>query len=63
MTDQPVEVALPEIPSRRWHLALDTSATPPGDIFPRDRQRPLSGSPLTVRERSVAVLEARGFSG
>jgi glycogen operon protein len=59
MTDRSVAIALPDIPSRHWHLALDTAATPPGDIIPRDRQRPLSGPSLDVRERSVAVLEAR----
>ena len=59
-TDQPVRVVLPDIPSRRWHLAIDTAATPPGDILSRDRQRPLAGPSLEVRERSVAVLEARG---
>jgi glycogen operon protein len=59
MTDQPVDLDLPDIPSRRWHLAFDTAAAPPGDIIARDRQHPLTGSSLSVRERSVAVLEAR----
>jgi glycogen operon protein len=59
MTDRSVAIAPPDIPSRRWHLALDTAAKPPGDILPRDRQRPLFGSSLNVPARSVTVLEAR----
>jgi glycogen operon protein len=62
MTDQRVDLDLPDIPSRRWHLALDTAAAPPGDIIARDPQHPLTGSSLSVRERSVAVLEARGLT-
>jgi glycogen operon protein len=62
MTDQPVELALPDIPPRRWHLTLDTAATPPGDIIPRGQQLPLSGTSLKVGPRCVAVLEARGLT-
>jgi len=59
MTHQTVDVDLPDIPSRRWHLALNTSAAPPGDVIVRDRQQPLSGKTFNVGPRSVAILEAR----
>ena len=59
MSDQAAEVALPAIPSRRWHLALDTSRLPPADILARDRQEPHPGSAYSIPARSVAVLEAR----
>jgi glycogen operon protein len=59
MTDQPIDLGLPDIPLRRWHLALNTGAPPPGDVVPRDRQRPLSGSSFNVGPHGVAVLEAR----
>ena len=31
MTEQAADVALPSIPGRRWHLALDTSRPPPDE--------------------------------
>ena len=51
-------VALPEIPGRRWHVALDASR-PPLDIVARKQQA--SHAPRSYRssERSVAALEAR----
>jgi glycogen operon protein len=59
MTDRSADLALPDIPSRRWHLVVDTSAPPPGDIVARDQQRPLSGASFGAGARSVAILEAR----
>ena len=35
MSDRAADVALPAIPSRRWHLALDTSRLAPADILSR----------------------------
>jgi glycogen operon protein len=59
MSDRPMEVALPAIPSRRWHLTLDTSRLAPGDILARDRQAPHPGTTYAIEARSVTVLEAR----
>ena len=59
MSDRAAEVALPAIPSRRWHLALDTSRSTPSDILPRDRQAPHPGAKYSVSARSVTVFEAR----
>jgi glycogen operon protein len=59
MSEQSVDVALPSIPGRRWHLALDTSRPPPGEILAPAEQSPHAGSAFPSRARSVAVLEAR----
>jgi len=59
MSDQTVDVALPSIPGRRWHLALDTSRPPPGDIRARDGQTPYTMIRYPVPPRSAIVLEAR----
>ncbi len=59
MSDRAADVALPAIPSRRWHLALDTSRLAPADIVARDRQKPHPGSAYSIPARSVAVFEAR----
>jgi len=61
MSDQGLDVSLPSIPGRRWHVALDTSdaarrhprAPPPGAAWPRA---------FRAGPRSVVVLE-RGMSG
>ena len=59
MNDAPADVALPSIPGRRWHLAVDTARSSPLDIVERGRQVKLAGESRTVGGRSVVVLEAR----
>jgi glycogen operon protein len=59
MGDGPAEVALPSIPGRRWHLAVDTVRSSPQDIVERRRQVPVAGESYSVGGRSVVVLEAR----
>jgi glycogen operon protein len=59
MSDRSREVALPSIPGRRWHLALDTAQPAPADILRRESQRPHSGSLHAVPARSVVVFEGR----
>ncbi|MGZ5001101.1 MAG: glycogen debranching protein, partial [Methylomonas sp.] len=58
MSPQTVEAPLPDIPERRWHLAVDTSHSGPDDIMPRQRQRVWELSTYRMAERSVAVFEA-----
>ena len=50
---------LPCLPGWEWHLALDTGAVPPTDLVPPAEQKPISGTALVARSRSVAVLEGR----
>jgi glycogen operon protein len=59
MSDEGVDAKLPEIPGRRWHLALDTALDSPADIVPRQAQAPQAGMSCSVHARSVAVFEAR----
>ena len=59
MSDQIVEVALPLIPAKRWHVALDTSRAPPDDILARAQQIPYAATFYPAVARSVVVLEAR----
>jgi glycogen operon protein len=59
MGEQAWDALLPEIPGRRWHLALDTAQASPADITSRAGQRPHSAFHYPVAPRSVVVLEAR----
>jgi isoamylase len=59
MSERTVEACLPEIPGRKWHLALDTSQSAPADIVPRDQQKVVENSFYPLNRRSIAVFEAR----
>jgi glycogen operon protein len=59
MSDRDVEVPLPEVAGRRWHVAIDTSRPSPDDIVRRESQRPHSGTLCPSPARSVVVLEGR----
>ena len=59
LSDHAVEVALPSIPGRRWHLALDTARPAPSDILERAQQEPQVATFYAASPRSVIVLEAR----
>ena len=60
MSDQAVDMPLPLIDGRRWHLALDTSRASPLDILVREQQKSHAAPSYSTVPRSVAVLEARG---
>ena len=59
MSDRDLEVPLPEVPGRRWHLAIDTSRPSPEDVVKRESQRPHPGTQGLARARSVVVFEGR----
>ena len=59
MSQQSVDAALPSIPGRRWHAALDTSRPSPEDILARERQTLHPAASYSASARSVVVLEAR----
>ncbi|HKF98442.1 MAG TPA: hypothetical protein VKB20_09310, partial [Steroidobacteraceae bacterium] len=59
MSDNPLEVEIPQFPDRLWHLAVDTAQAPPHDIIEPARQVQWSGQSYRVTPRSVVVLEAR----
>jgi isoamylase len=58
MSERTVEAALPSLPGRPWHLALDTSQPQPRDVLPPSSQRPHPASYYAVGAHSVVVLEA-----
>ena len=60
MSDETLQLELPELSGRGWHLAVDTARASPGDIVPPDRQRRLTTRTYSATPRSVVVLEARG---
>ncbi len=60
MSDKSIEVQLPDIPPRHWHLAIDTAAQPLDDIIERAHQRAVDGDTQRVHARSVVVFENRG---
>ncbi|GAA0691357.1 glycogen debranching protein GlgX [Kitasatospora atroaurantiaca] len=45
-------------PGTRWHLCMDTGATPGSDSHPPGRQPALDGGTLRLADHSVAVLAA-----
>lgn len=59
MSDRSESVPLPRIDGRQWHLAVDTSRTPPDDILGGASQVPRDGLRWPCLPRSVVVLEGR----
>jgi len=59
MSEQDIDVQLPDFPLRYWHLAIDTAAASPDDIIERARQQAVNGDVQRVRARSVVVFEAK----
>jgi glycogen operon protein len=59
MSASSIDVDLPALPGRRWHVALDTSRPSPLDIVARERQAPHAERGYVAAARSVVVLEAR----
>jgi isoamylase len=59
MSEQVLEAALPEIPVRKWHVAVDTALEPAQDIRRSDAQPVIEGGRYPAQPRSVVVLEAR----
>ncbi|SPJ17388.1 Glycogen operon protein GlgX homolog [Burkholderiales bacterium] len=60
MSEHVVDAAIPLMPARRWHVALDTSRLSPEDILAPEQQKPHRGAFYRANARSVTVLEARG---
>jgi len=59
MSDAAVEVELPAISGRRWHLCVDTAEAPPGDVVELSRRYAVATLTYRVGPRSVVILEAR----
>lgn len=59
MSENDIEVQLPDIPLRNWHLAIDTAASSPDDIIERSRQQMVNINIQSAHARSIVVFEAR----
>jgi isoamylase len=59
MSEEPQTFALPPVPGRVWHRAVDTAREGPEDILLPSEQPPVKDSTLRVDPRSLVVLEAR----
>ncbi len=58
MSDRVVDMAVPVLPGRVWHRAIDTSLVSPADIQPVEAQTVVDVSPYPVAAHSTVVLEA-----
>jgi glycogen operon protein len=56
---KPLEFEVPVTPARTWHVAIDTFAPSPADIFPDGEEPVFGGASCTVAERSIVVLAGR----
>jgi isoamylase len=59
MSDNAVALALPHVDGLVWHRAVDTFRTSPEDILPLPGQPALKSETVSVRPRTVMVLENR----
>jgi len=59
MSENTVEMALPQFSDRTWYRAIDTERTSPEDIVPPPQQSPVGTPRYTAAARSVVVLESR----
>jgi glycogen operon protein len=59
MAEAAINVEIPQIAGRTWHVAIDTARESPFDVVERARQMPYAGSLYRTRAHSVVALEAR----
>jgi isoamylase len=59
MSEDALELDLPVMPGKVWHLAVDTAIPSPRDISEPSAQDSLKIPKYRVRGRSVVVLEGR----
>jgi len=59
MSKEAQQIALPPLPDRVWHRAIDTGQPSPQDILQPQDQRPFASSACWARPRSVLVFESR----
>jgi hypothetical protein len=59
MSENTVEMPLPQLSEREWRLAIDTDRASPEDIVAPLQQRQIKNHTYRVTPRSVVVLESR----
>jgi glycogen operon protein len=58
MSDDNIDIQLPDIAGKIWHLSVDTGKSAPTDIFEAGQQIPISSGIYQVHRQSVVVFEA-----
>jgi glycogen operon protein len=60
MAEAAIDVEIPQIANRTWHVAIDTARESPLDVVERSRQTPCAGcARYRASAHSVIALEAR----
>jgi glycogen operon protein len=59
MSEEDLNVSLPDPMERLWYCAVNTAKPSPADIVERDRQCAIDGDSYRVTPRSVVVFERR----
>jgi glycogen operon protein len=59
MSDNSIQIRLPVIAARLWHLAVDTAASAPQHILIPQQQQVVQQEPVTVSARSIVIFESR----
>jgi glycogen operon protein len=59
MSEAAIDVEIPQIAGRAWHVAIDTARESPFDVVERPRQVPYTGPRYRASAYSVVALEAR----
>jgi isoamylase len=59
MAENAIDVEIPQIAGRTWHVAIDTACESPFDVVERAHQVPYAGRCYRASARSVVALEAR----
>ncbi len=59
MAEAAIDVEIPQIAARAWHVAVDTARESPLDVVERARQAPYAGPVYRASAHSVVVLEGR----
>ena len=63
MAEAAIDVEIPQIADRTWHVAIDTARESPFDVVEPARQMPFTGPRYRTTAHSVVVLEARTGTG
>jgi glycogen operon protein len=59
MSDDKIDIQLPKIAEKAWHLSVDTGKSAPIDIIGFNQQTPLATDAYLVNGRSVVVFEGK----
>ncbi len=61
MSDENSIIQIPQLPGKKWRVAIDTSRQSPHDIIPPKEQKSLNERFYTVNNKTIVVLENNEF--